>query len=722
MANWWEAAPVENAPANSDNWWTSAPLAKATTKEIAADIAKSGSVGLGKGAIGVTTAIGDIASLLGYGASYAGAKGMELAGMLPKGKTAKDFMDATGNLNKQLQAAPPPPSGSPIENALATVARGSERFFTPATSSEIQQRIEKDITGPFYKPKTTPGKYAETIGEFIPGAMTMPGQTLPNVAKFGVGLGTAAETIGQATDQNPWARAAGTGALGVLMAAFGRPNVAQRMVSTNAGATTPAQFDAAERLMREAAARGVTITTAEAIQAATGGSTGMGALQRIAESTPEGTRILGPVMANRPNQMQAAVQSELTNIAPPISRPYDVAPQVQKIGEQAMQAAERLRSNRAGPYYQAASTETVNPNAVASIVRQMEGVAAADTTGILANPVNKTAGLLVSQPGQAASSATRTPVIGPNGQVIRYEMTPARAATEPTLANDIPNLDRARKFVREQTELPAFAADAIPKEQGRVIGDLMSALRDRMERNSPNFREGRLQYETASRNIVEPFTNSPTGQLATAATPEAQRAVLFPPNPLPNSQRAIGNAFESIGNRNPDLPNQLLRQEIERRANTTVNAMDTAGRPDQYGGARFARDMQSNPQFAANMNEAMSRSGVNPSSLNSLMEVLGATGWRQRPGSMTAFNQEALGDMKRGGVNALVQALAKPAARAQETVGRMRLAGQAEKLSELLASGPEGLARIREIARTGTGNERALAQAIISSSPELARQ
>src|SRR5690606_26962677 len=104
----------------------------------------------------------------------------------------------------------------------------------------------------------------------------------------------------------------------------------------------------------------------------------------------------------------------------------------------------------------------------------------------LAGPVNQARDLLVASPGRPAQPGSRTPVTGPNGQTIRYEHTPARPAIPETLIDDIGNLDRTRKFLRDKTELPPFAAQAIPKEEGRAIGGILGNLRNRMEKNSPN--------------------------------------------------------------------------------------------------------------------------------------------------------------------------------------------------------------------------------------------
>ncbi|UIY28689.1 glycoside hydrolase family 104 protein [Neorhizobium galegae] len=63
--------------------------------------------------------------------------------------------------------------------------------------------------GTEYKPQTTPGKYAGTVGEFVPGAVLGPGNLLTNAVKFGVVPGVASEAAGQVTEGTalePWAR------------------------------------------------------------------------------------------------------------------------------------------------------------------------------------------------------------------------------------------------------------------------------------------------------------------------------------------------------------------------------------------------------------------------------------------------------------------------------------------------------------------------------------
>lgn len=679
------------------------PVMADTLAGTAADVGRSALSGLARGAVGLTGLPGDA---LRWGEYLA-----DSVAQAP-GRLYNRAVNGTWDMPEFMQDG-----AAMAENSRLKVG---PQDILPGGADMV--RKAEGVVGPFHEPQTKAGQYARTVGEFMPAAALGPGSIARKAVGYGAIPAVASESAGQLTEgtaAEPYARAGAAIGAGAA-AAFGTiPRYSERMVGAAAQNVTPQQFDFASRLMQEARQRGITLTADEAVQAATNGATRLGDVRRIVESTTDGAERMAPAMSARPDQMRAAVGAELDRMSPTPPRPYDIAPQVQEVGVQAMQAAERLRTNRASPYYRAAESERINPNAVRAVSDQMEAAAGRDATGILAGPVNEARGLLVATPARPAQPGTRTPVTGPNGQVIRYESTPARPGVAETLINDIGNLDRARKFLRDRTELPPFAAQAIPKEEGRVIGGLLSNLRDRMEANSRNFATGRQQSENAARNIVEPMTNSPTGLLARAETPEAQRGILFPANPLPNSQRAIGNAIESIANRDPGLARTVVRQEAERVANKTVGGLDSAGRPDQFGGAKMAREMRSNPQRAVNFDEALNRAGLDAASANRLLDVLQATGWRQRPGSLTAFNQEALQDMKRGGLQAAVQTALGPLRKAGDAVARARLGRQADAVADILLSGPEGVAAIERLARQGRGVSNVASGGLLAGYPAL---
>lgn len=140
------------------------------------DIAKSAGAGLVKGALGIPGAIGDVRALVNLG------------------------------LDKLIGAPP----------RVERSALGID--LSPPTTAALQRGVEA-VTGPFYEPQTTAGKFAGTAAEFVPGAALLPGAAAAraiNALRFGVIPGVASEAAGQVTEgtaAEPWARA-GAGILG----------------------------------------------------------------------------------------------------------------------------------------------------------------------------------------------------------------------------------------------------------------------------------------------------------------------------------------------------------------------------------------------------------------------------------------------------------------------------------------------------------------------------
>lgn len=102
-----------------------------------------------------------------------------------------------------------------VEGITGRKSAVPEDFKAPLeapSSGEVKQAVE-GVTGEFYKPKTTAGEYAETVGEFLPGgASAAPRKMLSGALKYGVAPGLASEAAGQATEGTvvePYARIAG---------------------------------------------------------------------------------------------------------------------------------------------------------------------------------------------------------------------------------------------------------------------------------------------------------------------------------------------------------------------------------------------------------------------------------------------------------------------------------------------------------------------------------
>jgi hypothetical protein len=156
------------------------PLADYSTGEILGDAAKSFGVGVGRFGIQGAGLLGDVRETIANGA-----------------QRAADYF-APGSA---------PNAGSKVSDFLA-----SYPLLAGPTSSQLQSAVEA-YTGPFYQPKTIIGDYAQTAGEFLPGALLMPeGSLAANAVRYGLLRAFTSETAGQLTQgtaAEPWARALG---------------------------------------------------------------------------------------------------------------------------------------------------------------------------------------------------------------------------------------------------------------------------------------------------------------------------------------------------------------------------------------------------------------------------------------------------------------------------------------------------------------------------------
>jgi len=71
-----------------------------------------------------------------------------------------------------------------------------------AGSANIQKGVES-VTGKFYEPQTNAGKYAQSIGEAVPGSILAPGGVAARLASA-VGAGAGSEALGQVTEGTGW--------------------------------------------------------------------------------------------------------------------------------------------------------------------------------------------------------------------------------------------------------------------------------------------------------------------------------------------------------------------------------------------------------------------------------------------------------------------------------------------------------------------------------------
>jgi hypothetical protein len=218
-------------------------------------------------------------------------------------------------------------------NKVASLAGAKEPVVNPDTYlpnyNDLKGEIE-EVTGEFYKPKTTPGEYARTGGEFASLAVGGPGGLASRAARVAVPA-VASETAGQMTEGTalePWARMAGALAGGRV--ANAGATTAQRAVTPLP--STPQQQAAVRTLENE----GVTALTA-------GQRTGRKPLQWI-ESTlrdiPLANRGVERMVRDQENQFTRATLRRI-GVNADRAEPHVMARAYQDIGNTFNQLAAR---------------------------------------------------------------------------------------------------------------------------------------------------------------------------------------------------------------------------------------------------------------------------------------------------------------------------------------------------------------------------------------------
>lgn len=480
------------------------------------------------------------------------------------------------------------------------------------------------------------------------------------------------------------------------------------------------QFDDAARLISDAKNRfGIDITPAEALQAATGGRTGMGNLQSFLEQSRGGAQAFAQRMGDRPEQVAAAVQNRLDEIAPALRNPSLLEPAARKLGEDILKQAANLKTRATQPFYRAAMEPDVNPNAVGAVVKDLRALAAEDKSGKIIAPVlQRLEDLLIAKRAQPATPPG--PRVTPEGMRAIRVSAPPKAAVPEEYITDVNTLEMARQLLRESADLPMYAAEGISKIQSGKLQDGLKSLGNMLERNVPELRKGRSEFARFERTI-DNFKSSVTGKFAEAPTLRQQQDILFPSGErlVPGQEGEIERAFRSISTRQerlrpekmplpdaqapraaaPQIARQLLRQELAGTSARTAEALTARGLPNQYAGAAFQAALQRNPQQYANLQAAFRGADVPFEPTSRLLEVLQATGYRQGAGSQTEpFRQfnELIGS---GGLSGAARAIASPSTTTRQALTQGSIEGRSRELSQILLSGEEGLRTIQRLAR-----------------------
>ena len=240
-----------------------------------------------------------------------------------------------------------------------------------------------------------------------------------------------------------------------------------------------------------------------------------------------------------------------------------------------------------------------------------------------------------------------------------------------------------------------------------------------------SYEAARAQQEALRTQYLEPLMAGPIGKLANRDIGTRQAIdALFPTNPLPGSAPEIIDAVGALAQRNPMAARQLVRAHVESVFNEATQQLQTGA--NQFGGAGFAAVLRGNTQQAENLAAAIQGVG-GPQVLqgfDEFLNVLSATGQRQRIGSQTAFNQEAQDILKRGGMvgeaaNTVATAGIKLPGRVKEAYEQWRLGQNTQQIAQLFTD-PNALGMFRRLAAAAPGSNQA--QAIAARLAVMATQ
>lgn len=558
-------------------------------------------------------------------------------------------------------------------------------YKSPVGSESINETVGAAAAAagaPLHKAQTDAGKIAGNIADFtLQGGLgagsvrQIPGAAL----KFGMLPGAASEAAGQATEGSalePYARVAGAvvgGGIGALSSIKSAPG---KILADATKDVTEVELTAAQKLIDDSRLPGRSpVTLPEALQQVTNGRTGLADVQRVVEQSRQGGPIMRNVMADRAGNNAAMVDRELSGgLGPLPASPYEVAPKVQAAAETELNSVRQGINDKAKPFYDASKAQEIP---------------AADFAAIQANPSF-----------QAGLKAVRNdPILGPT------------IAGLPD--NAVGVIDAVKKQLDDMGNAAGIAGERFKAGE---IGKGRSEMLGAADAAAPDYATAREIGAEGRQTKLNPLERAPTGQLAEADTFEKQKQILFATDPLPGSEKQIGQAVASVVKTDPAAAQGLVNMKIRQSFEEATQAL--ASGPAQFGGPKFVASLTGNGQQRKNL-EAAVRALPNGDTvwqgMNRMFNILEAQGRRQPVGSQTEFNKLLNKDMGSGGVGdigALIGSPGKWWSVAQDAYQQFKYGKNTELFANLFTS-PEAVRELRKIAQLSPGSPKT--QAVISN-------
>lgn len=577
-----------------------------------------------------------------------------------------------------------------VRSIFGAAPRGANTTPSPETISSPlyrgQDLIRKIMDDTLYAPRTTPGKYAKTVGEFIaPGgipskaALSAPtigrkiGEYGADITRTAVAPGILSEGAGQLAEGSQYETAAriGGAVLGVAGGAAAKTmNAPETVLRRSTGPADKINWGRAIELQNNPT--GVKLTGPEAIAQAQEGASALPNLQRVVEGSLEGRAATAPFFAQRPAQMDAAVGNMLDTIAPQSLTPSVLGPRAAENAASAIDDVRQGINTQTRPLYQESRAAIIPENEFAAVA---------------------------SDPRfQASLERLRA----------NRELAPDYAGLPD---NSIGVMDAVAKdlFARGEslsTRTNPLYGPELAGKSSSAGADVRGLARDPNRGGSAAYDEALKAQTALRRDVLQPVEQGPLGQIASSTDTTSAGNALLPKNPLVGSQAETADAVGRLVAADPTNTAQLVRQNLADRYSAASTATQEGAR--DFAGAKFNKDVAGNAQRKLTLEAVIM--GVDPSgaakgSMNTLLDVLEATGRRKPIGSATEFNRSVNIDLGTAspmgrGVRAARTAGASALTTMGDTITRATARRSVGKLADLFTD-PQSVELIREAIARG---------------------
>jgi hypothetical protein len=476
-----------------------------------------------------------------------------------------------------------------------------------------------------------------------------------------VGGGTS-EILKSAGIDSPVAQFLATGgATAVSGTPFAMRSTTADIANKGLRGVTPEQMKLAQALQNDSARMGAPITGAEAIAQVTGNKSLLGT-QRFVENAQDSQPIMNQFMVSRPAGQRQAFETAVQNIGP---QPSSATPlNLRNAAGELISGAEKSLTENVKPMYNRAGNLAVYPEPT-----------------VLSNPKIQ----------EAIDKVTATAEYGVKGGN----------------PNQFETLIAAKKYLDDEYKGQMNAVTGLKKGAGEITATAANELSNYLKENSPAYKQGAYNYQTAQTQQLNPIRQGPVGQIAEGAD-AAQ--VLMPKAPVALYGKDITRAVDLLRRKDPEAVPAFVRQQLE--ANFNEAAQNLQSGPNQFGGPKFVANVAGNKQQRDNLRTLITESSGMQAYLGfeKFMDTMEAQGQRLPSNSATAFNEMARQEMGAG----LLSKAATPLqpSRVAKFFEEYQMGNNSKKLAEMLVD-PDSVKKLEELARTGPKSLKR--QAIVNS-------